>query len=327
MKGPQVKKGIEVHVLPLLLLMAASGLNAQSYPVKPVRMIVPFTAGGGVDLTGRALAQHFTEAWGQPVVVENRAGAGGNIGAEVIARAAPDGHTIMITTTGHAVAASLYRKLPFDPIKDFTPVSQITQTYLVLVTHPSMPRSMKELIAHAKANPGKLNYGHPGVGVAPHLIGELMKSATGIDIVFIAYKGDAQTVPAMIANEIQFEFTPPATIAQQVKAGKLRGLAVSSPTRSKAFPDLPTTAEAGFPEVNYVGWNGFFAPGGTPRDIASKISAETVRALRAPQMVERLNAGGTEPAGTTPEEFNLKYRADIALYAKLIKDAKVPLVD
>ena len=326
MNGARVRTGIEFQVLALLVVIAGS-VNAQSYPAKPVRMIVPFTAGGGVDLTGRALAQHFTEAWGQPVVVENRAGAGGNIGAEVIARAAPDGHTIMITTTGHAVAASLYRKLPFDPIKDFTPISQITQTYLVLVTHPSMPRSMKELIAYAKANPGKLNYGHPGVGVAPHLIGELMKSSTGIDIVFIAYKGDAQTVPAMIANEIQFEFTPPATIAQQVKAGKLRGLAVSSPTRSKAFPDLPTTAEAGFPEVNYVGWNGFFAPGGTPRDIASKVSAETVRALRAPQMVERLLAGGTEPAGTTPEDFNAKYRADIALYAKLIKDAKVPLVD
>lgn len=311
----------------LLALSVSSGALAQSYPVKTVRMIVPFTAGGGVDLTGRALAQHFTEAWGQPVVVENRAGAGGNIGAEVIAKAAPDGYTIMITTTGHAVAPGLYRNLPFDPIKDFTPISQITQTYLVLVTHPSMPRSMKELVAHARANPGKLNYGHPGVGVAPHLIGELLKSNTGIDFVLIAYKGDAQTVPAMMANEIQFEFTPPATIAQQVKAGKLRALAVSSLTRSRAFPDLPTTAEAGFPDVNYTGWNGFFAPGGTPRDIVAKISAETIKALRAPQMVERLTAGGTEPSGTTPDEFNAKYRADITFYAKLIKDAKIPLVD
>jgi tripartite-type tricarboxylate transporter receptor subunit TctC len=311
----------------LLIGALAGGAAAQSYPAKPVRMIVPFTAGGGVDLNGRALAQHFTEAWGQPVVVENRAGAGGNIGADAVAKAAPDGYTIMITTTGHAVAASLYRNLPFDPIKDFAPISQITQTYLVLVTHPSMPRSMKELVAHVKANPGKFNYGHPGLGVAPHLIGELLKSNTGIDFVFIAYKGDAQTVPAMMANEIQFEFIPPATIAQQVKAGKLRALAVSSLTRSKIFPDLPTTAEAGFPDVNYVGWNGFFAPGGTPRDIVNKISAETIRALRAPQMIERILAGGVEPAGTTPEEFSAKYRADIALYAKLIKDAKVPLVD
>jgi tripartite-type tricarboxylate transporter receptor subunit TctC len=325
-------KPVKSRVAPLLLsslfaMTLAVGATAQSYPVKTVRVIVPFTAGGGVDLTGRALAQHFTEAWGQPVVVENRAGAGGNIGADVIAKAAPDGYTIMITTTGHAVAPGLYRNLPFDPIKDFTPISQITQTYLVLVTHPSMPRSMKELIAHAKANPGKLNYGHPGVGVAPHLIGELLKSVAGIDFAMIAYKGDAQTVPAMMANEIQFEFTPPATIAQQVKAGKLRALAVSSLTRSRAFPDLPTTAEAGFPDVNYVGWNGFFAPGGTPRDIANKISAETIRALRSPQMVDRLTAGGTEPAGTTPDEFNAKYRADIAFYAKLIKDAKIPLVD
>jgi tripartite-type tricarboxylate transporter receptor subunit TctC len=314
-------------LLAVAMLGMSMAAHAQNYPVKPVRLIVPFTAGGGVDLTGRALAQHFTEAWGQPVVVENRAGAGGNIGAEMIAKATPDGHTFMITTTGHAVAASLYRRLPFDPIKDFAPVSQITQTYLVLVTHPSMPRSMKELVAHAKANPGKLNYGHPGVGVAPHLIGELLKSNAGIDFVLIAYKGDAQTVPAMMANEIQFEFTPPATIAQQVKAGKLRALAVSSLTRSRAFPDLPTTAEAGFPDVNYTGWNGFFAPGGTPRDIVAKISAETINALRSPQMVERLSAGGTEPAGTTPEEFSAKYRADIAFYGKLIRDAKIPLVD
>ena len=321
-------KRIRTRIAVAALLAAANGAAiAQSYPVKTVRMIVPFTAGGGVDLTGRALAQHFTEAWGQPVVVENRAGAGGNIGAEIIARAAPDGYTIMITTTGHAVAPSLYRRLPFDPIRDFTAISQITQTYLVLVTHPAMPRSMKELVAHAKANPGKLNYGHPGVGVAPHLIGELLKASAGIDFAMIAYKGDAQTVPAMMANEIQFEFTPPATIAQQVKAGKLRALAVSSPTRSRAFPDLPTTAEAGFPDVNYVGWNGFFAPGGTPRDIAAKISSETVRALRAPQMVDRLMAGGTEPAGTTPDEFHAKYIADIALYARLIKQAGVPMVD
>ena len=161
-----------------LLFIAISNTLAQSYPVKPIRMIVPFTVGGGVDFNGRAFSQRFADAWGQPLVVENRAGAGGNIGADVIAKAAPDGYTLMVTTTGRAVAATLYRKLPFDPIKNFTAISQVTENFLLLVTHPSMPPSMKELIAHARANPGKLNYGHPGVGVAPHLIGGLLKAHT-----------------------------------------------------------------------------------------------------------------------------------------------------
>jgi tripartite-type tricarboxylate transporter receptor subunit TctC len=312
--------------LALALGLAASAL-AQSYPSKPVRIIVPFLPGGGVDVVGRTFSQKFTEMWGQQVIVENRPGAGANIGADAVAKSAPDGYTILITTTGHAVAPSLFRKLPFDPIKDFAPASQITKTYLVLVANPSMPSTLKELVALAKSQPGKLNYAHTGLGVAPHMVGEMLRAAAGIDIVMVTYKGDAQTVPAMMSNEAQMGFSPPTTVVQLVKAGKLKALAVSGTARGSAFPDVPTVTEAGYPGASYEGWVGFFAPGGTPHDVLNKIAADTARALRMPDVAAKLPGWGAEPAGTTPAEFSARYRADIVRYAKIIKDAKVPLVD
>lgn len=316
------------HLVLSALLLASGAALAQTYPTKPVRMIVPFLAGGAVDTMARVFAQKFGEAWGQQVLVENRAGAGANIGADAVAKAAPDGYTILITTTGHAVAPSLYRRLPFDVMKDFAALSQITSTYLALVVNPGVPATtMKELVALAKSRPGKLNYGHTGVGVAPHLIGELFRSVTGIDIVFVPYKGDAQVVPAMLSNEVQMSFSAPTTVLQLVRSGKLRALAVTGPKRGASFPDVPTTAEAGFPDVPYTGWVGFFAPAGTPREILNKVSAETARVLRLPDVAERVPGWGSEPAGTTPDEFTAKYREDVARYAKIIKDAKIPLVD
>ena len=321
-------KRISQLVLAALLLACAAGAAlAQGYPTKPVHMIVPFLAGGGVDALARALSQRFAEAWGQSVIVENRPGAGGNIGANAVAKSAPDGHTLLVASTGLAMAPSLYRKLPFDPLKDFAATSQIMSNYFVLVANPGVSATLKELVALAKSQPGKLNYGHTGLGGSPHLVGEMLRAATGINIVFVPYKGDAQTLLAMLANEVQMTFAPPATVVQMVKSGKLRALAVTGTSRSTAFPDVPTTTEAGFPEVTYAGWVGFFAPRGTPRDILNKISLETARALRMPEIVERLASGGLEAAGTTPEEFAARYRADIARYAKIIKDANIPLVD
>ena len=321
-------KPISQLVLSALLLACAAGAAlAQSYPTKPVRMIVPFLAGGAVDTMARLFAQKFTEAWGQQVIVENRAGAGGNIGADAVAKAAPDGYTLLITTTGHAVAPSLYRKLQYDPLKDFAATSQIISTYLVLVVNPSMPATLKELVALAKSQPGKLNYGHTGLGVAPHLVGEMLRAATGINIVFVPYKGDAGVVPAMLANEVQMSFSSPTTVVQLVKAGKLRALAVTGTSRGRSFPDVLTTTEAGFPDASYVGWVGFFTPAGTPRDILNKISSETARVLRMPDISARVPGWGGEAAGTTPEEFAAKYRADIARYAKIIKEANIPLVE
>lgn len=311
----------------LLLALAAGVALGQSYPSKPVHMIVPFLAGGGVDALARALSHRFTEAWGQQVIVENRPGAGGNIGANVVAKAAPDGHTLLVASTGLSMAPSLYRKLPFDPLKDLAAASQIMSNYFVLVANPGMPASLKELIALAKSQPGKLNYGHTGLGGSPHLVGEMLRAAAGINIVLVPYKGDAQALFAMLANEVQMTFAPPATVVQMVKTGKLRALTVTGTSRSTSFPDAPTMTEVGFPEVTYVGWVGFFAPGGTPRDILNRISSETARALRMPEIVERLTSGGLDAAGTTPDEFAARYRADMARYAKIIRDANIPLVD
>ncbi len=317
---------LQSGVLAASLLFACTQTFAQAYPVKPVRLIVPFPPGGGVDVTARTFAQKYNEGWGQSVVVDNRPGAGGNIGADAVAKSAPDGYNLLVTTTGHAVAASLYKKLPFDPIKDFAPASQVISTYLVLVANPGLPGNLKDIVALAKAQPGKLNYGHTGLGVAPHLVGEMLKGAAGIDIVMVTYKGDAQTVPAMMSNEVQLGFSPPNSVVQIIKSGKLRAIAVSGAQRSSVLPDVPTVTEAGFPGATYNGWVGIFAAGGTPRDVLNRIAAETNRALKTPEVMAVLPNQG-EAAGGTPEEFGKKYRDDIALYARIIKQANIPLVE
>jgi len=320
-------KRISRLALMLLLGLAASSSFAQNYPSKPVRIIVPFLPGGGVDVLGRAFAQKFTEAWGQQFIVDNRAGAGGNIGADAVAKSAPDGYTLLVTTAGLAVAPGLYRKLPFDALKDFAPTTQVISTYLVLAVNPRMPGTFKELIALAKSHPGTLNFGHTGLGSGPHIAGEMLRAAAAINIVMVPYKGDAQAVPALLSNEVQLEFPNPTTAVQLVKSGKLRALAVTGTSRGGAFPDVPTTAELGYPDINYVGWVSFFAPAGTPHDILEEISSETARALRMPDIVERLPGWGGEAAGTTPAQFAAKYRADIARYTKIIREANIPLVD
>jgi len=311
-------------VLSMGMVTAAIG---QSYPTKPVRIVVPSAPGGGQDVIGRAFAQKFLEAWGQPVIVENRPGGGSNIGAEVVARSLPDGNSILVTTVVLAIAPSLYSKLTFDPVSGFIPVSQIMSTYLVLVTHPTLPGTVKELVALAKANPGKLNNYHNGLGSGLHLTSAMFRLAAGIDFTDVIYKGGSDAVPALLRNDVQMSFLNTTAVMPMVKAGKLRALAVSGTTRGSAFPDVPTMAELGYPDVNYVGWVSLFVPAGTPRDIVNKIANETIKAVRMPDINDKMPAWGGDGAGTTPEQFGAKFREDVARYAKLIKQINVPPAD
>lgn len=305
----------------------AASTFAQTYPSKVVRVLVPSVPGGGQDVVTRAMAQKFSEAWGQQVITENRPGAGGNIAADQVARAAPDGYTVLMTTAALAIAPSLYRKLTYDPVKDFIPVSQIMSTYLVLVTHPSLPGTMKELVALMKAQPGKLNYYHFGIGSGLHLTGEMWRAAAGVSFTDVIYKGDGEAVPALLRNDVQMSFLNPTAVVALVKAGKLHALAVSGTARGSAFPDVPTTAELGYPDIQYVGFLGFFMPAGTPREAVNRMANETIRVVRLPEIAEKMPAWGGESAGTTPEAFNAKFREDIARYARVIKMANVPSAD
>jgi tripartite-type tricarboxylate transporter receptor subunit TctC len=314
-------------LLSICLLALQSPVFAQAYPVKPVRMIVPFPAGGAVDGTARAFAQKFSEVFGQQFIVDNRSGAGGNIGADLVAKAAPDGYTLLITTPGHAIAPSLYRKLPFDVIRDFVPVSQMTQTFLLLVSNTALPvRSARDLVTLARSQPGKLNYGHTGIGVAPHLVGEMLRIAAGIDVVAVPYKGDAPLIPALIAGEVQYGFVPGAVSNEHVRAGRLRAVAVSGGARAATYPDTPTLLENNL-DVEYLGWTGMFATGGTSREIVGRLSSEIAAALKTPEIAARVRNSGYEPGGTSPEQFAAKFQADIARYAKVIREARIPLMD
>ena len=315
-------------VVSIVLGLTAGTALAQGYPTKPVRLVVPFPAGGAVDTVARTLGQKLGETWKQQVLVENRAGAGGNIGTDAVAKAPPDGYTILMTTHGHAISPNLYRKLPYDPVKDFTPVTQLTSSFLLLVANPSLPAaSLKELIALAKARPGSLNYGSTGLGAPPHLVTELVKIMAGIDMAHIPYKGDAPLFTALLGGEVQVAFVPPVTGLPHVKGGRLRALAVTSARRSPTLPDVPTVAEAGVPGFEYSGWLAILAPAGTPREIIGKLNGDIVKVVAVPEMRDRFLGWGYEPVAGAPEAFAGRLRADIARYARVIKEAKIPLVD
>ena len=318
---------LKSSVVTALCVFATSIAQAQSYPVKPVRLVVPFPPGGATDLVARTLAQKVSEGWKQQMVVDNRAGAGGNIGADVVAKCAPDGYTLLLNIQGQSISASLYRKLPFDAVKDFTPVVQLTSSYMVLVENPRLPPTIREVIAMAKAQPGKLNIGSTGLGAPPHLAAELLNSVAGTQIVHIPYKGDAPLTPALLTDEVQLAFLPLSAAIQHVKSGKLRALGVTGGKRGAALPDVPTLVESGMKEFDIAGWIGIFGPGGLSRDIVSRARAEFVKAIHEPDVMDKWPGWGYEPVGGTPEEFGAKYRADIDVFAKIIRDAKVPLVD
>ena len=306
-----------------LALVASSPAPAQPWPAKPMRIVVPFPPGGGTDIGTRILAQKLQEAWGQAVVVENKPGAAGIVGTELTAKSAPDGYTFMMGNIGtHAINVSLYRQLSYDPVKDFAPVSMVADLPLLLLVHPSVPaKSVRELIALAKSQPGKLNFSSSGAGGSMHVAAELFKSMAGVDMVHIPYKGGAPAVADLISGQVPLSFATVLETIQFVKAGKVRALAVTNDRRSIALPDLPTISEAGLPGYQSISWLALFAPAGTPRDIVNKMSAETVRILKLPDVRERLLAQGAEPIGSTPEQLAAILAQDIAKYAKVIRES------
>ena len=306
----------------------ASPVWAQNYPNKPIRMVVPFAAGGVVDTTARALGPRMSEGLGQPVLVDNRPGAGGNIAADTVAKAPPDGYTLLITTHGHAISPGLYKKLPFDAGRDFTAITQIASSYLVFVSALKVPATnVQELLALARAQPGKLNYGSTGLGAPPHLVGELFKMTTGIDMVHVPYKGDAPMYLALLAGEVDVAFGPLGNAIQHIRSGKLRALGMTNPKRSAAIPEVPTMAEAGVPNFEATGWLGLFAPAGTPRAVADRLYREMRKVIATQEIQERMPGWGYEVVGSPPEEFDARFKSDLALYARVIREARIPLQD
>jgi tripartite-type tricarboxylate transporter receptor subunit TctC len=305
------------------LALGAGAASAQTYPNKPVRIVVPFAAGGAVDALARILSARLQESFGQPVLVENRAGAGGVTGSDVVAKSPPDGYTILQNTNGQAITPAIYRTLPFDTLKDFIPVTQLVGTSTVLVANPKVPaKSVTELIALAKANPGKLNYGMTGVGNSLHLTMEMLKRAAAIDIQAIPYRGDAPLNTALIAGEIDVAIVPIGTILPLIEGGQLRALAVNSAQRSPVLPNVPTVAEDAIAGFEAAGWQGYFVPAGTPRDIVARIQHDAAKAIADSR--DRLRAMGNDPVASTPEVFDAKFRADVAKFEKVVREAKIP---
>lgn len=318
-------------LMPVALLAAAllslPTHAATAFPTKPIRIIVAYTPAGTTDILARAIGQKMSEAWNQPVIVDNRAGAAGNIGTEVAARATPDGHTLLMGTAGtHGINVSLYRKLSWHPVNDFAPVSLSAMVPNIMVVNNSLPvKNVREFVAHVKANPGKLSYGSPGNGSTAHLSMELFKSMTGSTIVHIPYKGSAGVLTDVMGGQIAVTIDNMPPYIPQVKAGKIRALAVSTNKRSSAMPDLPTIAEAGVPGYEAGAWFGLLAPTGTPKAIVAQLSAESARIIKLPDVSKRVSELGAEPVGSTPEQFGELIKTEIAKWAKVIKDANVEL--
>ena len=312
-----------------LVVVAASVIGAQAafaqatYPSRPVRVVVPFPAGGTTDILARAAAQKLSETWGQQAIVDNRPGAGGNIGSELVAKSPPDGYTLLMGTVGtHAINPSLYPKMPYDHVKDFVPVILVAGVPNVLVVNPSLPvNSVQELIAYAKANPGKLNFASSGSGTSIHLSGELFKTMTGVQMTHIPYKGSAPALTDLIGGQVQLMFDNLPSSLAFIKAGKLRALAVTSATRSAALPDVPTIAESGVPGFEASSWFGLLAPAGTPRDIVTKINADTQKWLASPDAKDKLAAQGALAAGGSPEDFAKHIQAESAKWARVVKES------
>ena len=319
------------HMVAVVLLGVASSFasaaHAQAYPAKAIRIVVPYPAGGTSDILARSVGQKLSEAWGQPVVVDNKPGANGNVGAEIVAKAAPDGYTLLLADIGSlAISPSVYPTLPFDPAKDFAPVTMVAYSPHILVVHPSVPvASVKELIAMAKAKPGKLNFAISGVGGAPHLAGVDFALRTGVDWVYIPYKGGAQAIADVAGGQADVTLNGMLATYPLVKGDKLKLLAVSSAKRMSAIPEVPTIAEAGVPGFESGSWQGVIAPAGTPPEIVAKLNAEIARIVGTPEMRENLGKQGAEVRTTTPDEFGTFIRTEKARWAKVVKDANVKI--
>ncbi len=299
--------------------------QAQDYPTKPIRIIVGSSAGGGGDTMARVVAQALPRVFNQQVIVDNRPGAGGNIGEEIVAKAPPDGYTVLLAFSGHVVNPSLYPKLPFDAVRDFAPITMLATNESILVVHPSVPaKSVQELIAVAKRNPGKLT-----IGALPsstqHLGSELLKLRAGIDLLFVPYKGNAPALADLLGGQLDVMFNTTAITLPLVKAGKLRALAVAGERHSRLAPELPTVSEAGLPGFSFVGWYGILAPAKTPPAIVKRLNQAIVQAMSAPDIVERVMGLGNDPVGDSPAEFDKFIREEIPKWAKVIKEAKIKM--
>jgi tripartite-type tricarboxylate transporter receptor subunit TctC len=312
-----------VAALAIPLLVATSS-TAQSYPAKTVRLVVPFAPGGSTDIIGRTVAQKLTELWGQTVIVDNRPGGSTVIGTDIVAKSAPDGHTLLVTPAPFTIVPSLLAKLPYDPGKDFEPITLINTTPLVVVVHPGVPaRSVKELIALARAKPGSLNYGSSGSGGSNHLAGELFNAMAGVKTVHIPYKGNAPALTDLLGGHVDLVYNGLTSALPFIKAGKLRALAVTSLARAGALPELPTLDESGLKGFQAVAWNGLTAPARTSKDIVARVNADVVKIMKSPELVERLKSEGSDPVGSTPEQYAAFLREEIVKWAKVIKLANI----
>lgn len=316
-----------VRLCALLLVPAVAWLNtslacAQTYPSKAIRIVVPFPAGGTSDILARALGQKLSEEWKQPVIVDNRPGAGANIGAEIVVKSPPDGYTLLLASTIHTINPSLYRKLAYDPVRDFAPITLIALTSQVLVVHPSLPvSSVKELVTYAKKRPGQIHYSSAGNGSQPHLTAELFKSRTGIDIVHVPYKGAPPAMNDLLAGHVALSFATSPSAVPQVKNGKLRALAVSTAKRIAALPNVPTLDESGLAGFEASGSNGLVGPAGMPTAVVEKLNAAVVRIVKEPAMSKFLSEQGAEPYTNTPAEYAAYIKAEVAKWAKAVKDS------
>ena len=306
------------------LSAVAQSPSAAGYPSKPVRLIVPFAAGGGTDIIARLTAEELFKLWGQPLVVDNRGGSGGTVGTKMATEAVPDGHTMVLCSLGVSIAPALYEKLSFDPIKDLAPVSLVAQQPFLYVVLPDLPvQSMKDLIAMAKAKPGEIRYGSGGVGGSSHMGTELLKVMTGTDMRHIPYKGTAPALSAMLAGEIHMQLVGVATAVPHLKARRMKALAVSGGKRSPAVPDIPTVAESGIANYVFDVWYGMLFPAGTSPAITRKVSADINKVLKVPAVGARFAALGLEPSGNSPEEFSALLRSEVAKWQKVVKDANI----
>ena len=312
------------RVLMCAALLASSAALAQTFPARSITIVVPATPGGAIDLTARLVGQKLSEAWGKPVLIENKAGATGIIGTEFVAKSAPDGHTLALVASSHAINPSMFKTLPFDTLKSFEPVVLTHVVPLMLVVSPAIPATnVRELIAYAKANPGKLSFASSGPGGAPHMSGELFKTMAGLDMVHIPYKGSTAAHADLLSGRTALMFDTVAAIKVHVKSGAVRALAVTTAKRSAAAPEVPTMAEAGVAGYETSTWGGVLAPAGTPRDVVARLNGEINKALAAPDVRERLLGAGIEPAGGTPQQFGDFIRSEMVKWGNVAKAAGI----
>jgi tripartite-type tricarboxylate transporter receptor subunit TctC len=319
--------GSTVTVMVAGALATASPVAAQVFPSKQIELVVPFVAGGTTDNIARMMAQRFTESWGQTVIVTSRPGGGSVIGTAAVAKAPPDGHTLLVTTFAFAVSPAL-QKPPYDAAKDFAPITELASLPLILVVHPSVPASnVKEFIAYAKASPAGVDYASSGAGTSTHLAGEMFRSMAGANLVHVPFKGKAEVMNSLLGGHIKVYFSLVPTVVQHVKAGTLRALAVTTEKRLPYLPDVPTIAESGFPGYEISSWQGVFAPAGTRKDIVSKINGEIVHMINTPEMRARMAQEGADPIGSSPEEFSKRLASEFTKWSKVVRDAGLATTD